>query len=654
MADKADPATDPDASSGDHVADPAIVLIGASDGGIQALQSLFAALPEQTGAAYIVLLHLDSVSSGELTSIIGRCTTMPVEHIGERQRLQPDRIYVVPPDRKLETIGRELVAAVSEEGGDRQTPIDRLFRSTAQHLGDGFAVVLSGAGTDGALGLRSVKEAGGTILVQDPNEAEHASMPRGAIATGVADFVLPARYLGVRLFDLMRVKASVSGPEIRSFDEQRLVRALAHLRVRTGHDFSKYKRSTVLRRMARRMQVVGADGLAQYFDILRDNAEEVQALLSDLLISVTTFFRDGAAFRKLAQDVLPELFAGKVADEKIRVWVPGCATGEEAYSFAILLLEEAAHHRFSHQMQIFGSDLDARALAVAREGRFPLSIEADVSEERLKRFFAREGSAYRVRQELRDLVLFAGHDLLKDPPFSHIDLISCRNVLIYLDHQLQERVCNTFHYALNPGGYLFLGASETAHDPPGLFRPIDPSARIFQSTASSGIGARLLPRARLGEHFALLGRTTRSNVALGEAAAHRQVLEQVAPPSVLVNESHRVVHLSENAGRFILPSGGPLSGHIVDLVRPELRPELRSALSRAFDENQSTLSAPVSVRFDGTARRVHLMVKPAHEDTTDQRVAVVMFIEGEAVDQTRAANEAECQRRRNGQLGPRA
>jgi two-component system, chemotaxis family, CheB/CheR fusion protein len=433
------------------------------------------------------------------------------------------------------------------------------------------------------------------------------------------------------------------GVEIRDFDEEHLWRVLMHLRARTGHDFSRYKRSTVVRRLARRITVLKAESLAGYYDILHDSAEEAHVLLSDLLMSTTVFFRDTAAFETLAQDVLPELFTDKAPDEAVRLWVPGCATGEEAYSFAILLLEEASRHPLRRPMQVFGSDLDARALAAAREGRFPLSIEADVSEERLRRFFTREDQHYRARQVVRDLVLFAVHDLLKDPPFSHVDLISCRNVLTNLDRELQEQVCNTFHYALNPGKYLFLGASEAADDPPGLFRPIDQTARIYQSAAIPGLASRLWPRLlgppRAREHLTLLGRTMSPTVAVDEAAIHRRALEQVAPPSVLVDESHRVLHLSENAGRFILPSGGPLSGNAVDLVRPELRSELRTALNRAFEESLPTLSPPVLVRFDGAARHVSLMVRSTQENGTDQRSAVVMFIEGEVVDQTVSAGQ---------------
>jgi two-component system CheB/CheR fusion protein len=430
-------------------------------------------------------------------------------------------------------------------------------------------------------------------------------------------------------------------PEIHHFDEELFRRVLAYLRVRTGRDFSTHKRSILLRGIARRMQAVGAAGLADYDEMLRDSAEEAEALLGELHTSESAFFRDSAAFEKLARDALRQVFEDKAAGDTVRVWVPGCATGEEAYSFAMLLVEEASRHQLRRPVQVLGSDVDSRALAAAREGRFPLSIVADVGEERLWRFFAREGDYYRVRQELRDLVLFAVHDLLKDPPFSPVDLISCRNVLIHLEPELQEQVCNTFHYALNPGRYLFLGASETADDPPGLFRLIDRKAHIYQSTAIPGNAPRQLPRllgaVRGREHLGLLGRTLSPIMALGETAMHRRALEQVAPPSVLVDEWHRVVHLSENAGRFILPSGGPLSGDVVDLMRPELRFELRSALDRAFEQNQPTLSLPVLVRFDDTARRVHLMVRPVQENGAGPRSAVVMFIEGEAVDQTPAA-----------------
>src|SRR5262245_51227927 len=622
---------------------PVIVAIGASAGGVQALQAFIGALPEKSGAAFVVVVHLDPEKRSELSNILGLRTRMPVVQVEDNEKLKADHVYVIPPDRRLQLIDHEISAVAFDEPRGQRSPIDMFLRSLAERLGDGFAVILSGAGSDGAIGVRAVKESGGIILAQDPDEAEYSSMPRSAIATGVVDFIMPAQELGHRLADLIAIKQSTNDFATIRFDEDVLRRALSHLRVRTGHDFSKYKQSTVLRRIARRMQVSRTETLQDYYEFLRDNAEEAQALLGDLLISVTTFFRDAEAFQTIAKDVLPGLFKDKDPSEPIRVWVCGCATGEEAYSMAILLLEEASRHELRPPIQIFGSDLDSRALASARAGRFPAAIEAEVSEERLRRFFVHEGDHYRVRQEVRDIVLFAIHDLLKDPPFSHVDLISCRNVLIYLDRDLQDQVCTTFHYALNPAGYLLLGSSETADHPPGLFRTIDRNARLYQSTMQTGEKPRLLPRllgpVRVREQVVQLSRNISPTVALGEAALHRRAIEQVAPPSVLVDETHRVIHLSDNAGRYLMPSGGPLSGDIADLARPELRFELRSSLHRVFELNQPVLSLPIPVHFNGAAHRVHLLVKPAREDGSP-RYALVMFIEGDTINESVLSSNA--------------
>ncbi|MBV9236977.1 MAG: PAS domain-containing protein [Xanthobacteraceae bacterium] len=616
---------------------PVTVGIGASAGGVQALQAFFGALPQDTGAAFVVVVHLDPQSRSDLPAILATRTAMPVTQVGDPEQLQPNHVYVIPPDRRLRISDHEISTAQFEEPRGQRAPIDLFFRSLAEQHGDGFAIILTGAGSDGAIGVRAVKEAGGIILVQDPSEAEYPSMPRSAVATGIADVVLPVRELAERLVELIANKDLLTVTDTRKLDEELVRRILAHLRVRTGHDFSKYKRSTVLRRIARRMQVTRTDDPQGYYEILRDNPEEAQALLADLLISVTTFFRDNEVFEALKAGVLPGLFDLKEPAAPIRVWVPGCATGEEAYTIAILLLEEAARHEIRPPIQVFGSDLDARALAIAREGRFPIAIEADVSEDRLRRFFTREGDQYRVRQEVRDIVLFASHSVLRDPPFSRIDLISCRNLLIYLDRELQEQTCSTFHYALNPGGYLLLGASETADYPPGLFRTVDRKARIYQSAAQPGDKPRLLPRllGTLGLHedAGHVARNLNPAAAVNEAALHRQAIEEVAPPSILVDQSHRAVHLSDSAGRFLQPSGGPLSGDIVDLVRPELRFELRSALHRIFERGQSTLSLPIPVRFNGSPHRVLLQVKPAGSaEESEPRRALVMFIEGEAVE----------------------
>jgi two-component system CheB/CheR fusion protein len=617
---------------------PVVVAIGASAGGLQALQAFFSAMPGDTGAAFVVVVHLDPDRRSELPNILATRTRMPVIQLNERHKLVADHVYVIPPNRGLEMVDHEVIPSKFDEPHGFRSPIDQFFRSVADRLGDGFALVFSGAGADGTVGVRAVKEAGGIILVQDPAEAEYPSMPRNAMMTGVVDVVLPVRQLAARLTDLIRIKRAKSIVDFEDVDDDQVRRILAHLRIRTGHDFSKYKRTTVLRRIARRMQVMRCDHLPGYYDVLRENSDEAQALLADLLISVTTFFRDAEAFEGLRKLALAPLFQASNSEEPLRAWICGCATGEEAYSVAMLLLEEAGRHDLRPPLQVFASDLDVRALSIAREGRYPSAIEADVSEDRLRRFFVREGDNYRVRQDLRDAVLFAHHDLLKDPPFSRVELVSCRNVMIYLDRELQEQVISTFHYALNPGGFLMLGSSETADSPAGLFRHVDRNARIYQSTANAGDKPRLLPRLlgplRVREQAPPIGHASSPTAAFNEALAHRRALEKLAPPSILVDETHRVVHLSESAGRYLQPSGGSLTGDVVDLVRSELRFELRSALHRVFEQQSPTLSLGIPVRFNGASHRVLIQVKAADtNELGEARNVVVMFIEGEQVEE---------------------
>ena len=382
------------------------------------------------------------------------------------------------------------------------------------------------------------------------------------------------------------------------------------------------------------MQVTRTEDPSDYYDVLRDNPDEAQALLGGLLISVTSFFRDREAFEALELQVIPQLFQGKMPEHPIRVWVPGCATGEEAYTVSMLLLEHASRYDIRPTIQVFGSDLDVNALATAREGEYPAAIEADVSEDRLRRFFVREGNYYRVRSELREVVLFASHSLLKDPPFSRIDLIACRNLLIYLDRELQELACSTFHYALNANRFLLLGSSETADHPAGLFHVFDRKARIYQSSASPG-DPRLLPRllgaaGTSAQHAGHPMRAASPTALLSGVMAHRQAIEKLAPPSILVDRTHRLLHMSDNAGRYLQPSGGPLTDDVVDLVRPELRAELRASLHRVFESHRASVTLPIPVRFNGSPHRVVMQVKAAGEQDGDKSGnVVVLFIEDE-------------------------
>ena len=608
------------------------VGIGSSAGGVHALQRFFESLPDTVDAAFVVIVHLDPEHQSELPAILAARTKMPVTQVAGRTRLEPRRVYVIPPNRQLLVTDQHLSISEFAEPRWQRAPIDLFFRSLAAQRGDDFAIVFSGAGSDGAVGIKAVKEAGGIILVQDPQEAEYGSMPRSAVATGIADFVLPVREIAARLPELIANRDRVGSDEMQEADGEALQRILSHLRVRTGHDFANYKKSTVRRRVIRRMQVQRTETMADYLSILRENAAEAQALFADLLISVTTFFRDPNAFEKLARIVVPRLFEDKGAGDAVRVWIPGCATGEEAYSIAILLLEELARREIRCEVQVFASDLDDAALTVGREGRYPLAIEADMTEERLRRFFTREADHYRVTRELRDVVLVARHSLLKDPPFSRADLISCRNVLIYLDRELQQQVCSTFHFALKPQGYLFLGSSESADFPAGLFKSIDRDSRIYQRTAAAAdarVPQRIGPLSFGVEP--LPARTPASFRGGIETIVHREALERLAPPSAVVDESYRVVHLSELGGRYLQPSGGTLVNDITELAREELRFDLRAALHRAFGRNETSLSGPIAVRFNGAHRRVYLQAKPLASEPGAARSAIVFFIEGETL-----------------------
>jgi two-component system CheB/CheR fusion protein len=624
--------------------------IGASAGGLEALHKFFDALPEDLGLAYVVILHLAPDRKSDLPAIIGRWTKMPVTQVGnhESAKLDANHVYVIAPDRKLEITDTSVGASRFEQARGQRAAIDIFFRSLAASHGDGFAVVLSGSGSDGALGARAVKESGGVVLVQEPGEASHDDMPRAVIATGVADIVMPVRELVARLAELVRGKESIvsvvraAEEAVRSDEEQeRALRGIFELlRKRTEHDFSKYKRNTVLRRVARRMQLCHQASIAEYLHYLRTHVTEVQQLFDDLLISVTTFFRDAESWEALYSQVIRPIIEQIDVDEQIRVWVPGCSTGEEAYSLAILFHEEFERRGRQRDLVIFASDVDESALTVAREGRYPNAIGADVSELRLERYFRAEGDHYRVASAIRDCIVFAAHSLLRDPPFSRQHLISCRNLLIYLDRELQEQVMTVFRYACRDEAYLFLGASEVADE--GLFRAIDKKHRIFVTRErSEGVRPPLpevltstgSPAIRPGREFRSVSRPTVTEV-------HIAALEEVSPPSLVVDERWNVLHLSTSASRFLQQIGGPPARRVTDLVRPELRDELHALLHRVFEGVEPRLSPFIPVTFNGTPHRVALLAqrRPAREGG---RQALVTFLDGGEVASSPTGAELE-------------
>ena len=615
---------------------PPVVGIGASAGGLEALKTFFQSIPDDLSAAYVVIVHLAPDHESDLPGILARETRMPVIQVGDHEqvRLKPDEIYVIAPDRKLEITDSSVGASRFEQPHGKRNAIDLFLRSLAAAGGEIFAVILSGGGSDGVQGARAVREAGGLVLVQEPNEAAHDSMPRAVLADGAADVVLPVRELAARIAELVRSGESASRllrdadkPRIEDDDAAALQQVLEMLRRRTGHDFSRYKRATVLRRLGRRMQLSHTQRISDYLGYLEENVEEIQSLFNDMLITVTTFFRDPAAWAALQKQVIGPLVERTDPDEPIRCWVPGCATGEEAYTLAILFGEEIERRKTRREWNLFASDVDDRALSVAREGLYPDSISNDVSPQRLKRWFRRTDGYYRISPELRDRLVFATHSLQRDPPFSRLHLVSCRNLLIYLEHELQDQVMAIFRYACRDDGYLFLGTSESAS--PKFFRPLDKEQHIYQ--AGDNGSARRPALSYLSTGLPQVsprrepGRPKQDSDTLGEA--HRAALEDHAPPSILVDESWDALYLSESAGRFLQPRGGPATHAVTELVRAELRGELTAALRHAFETHEQWLSEFVAVQFNGTPRQVGILVQPRPGEDKGPVRALVLFLE---------------------------
>ncbi|MBV9927445.1 MAG: PAS domain-containing protein [Acidobacteria bacterium] len=610
-----------------------LVGLGASAGGVEALMSFFERMPADAGMAYVVILHISPEHESHLPEVLRARTLMPVLQVNEPVRVEPNRVYVVPPDRDLYMSDGHIQLAERGQDG-RAAPIDLFFRTLADSYRErGIAVVLSGAGTDGSVGVRRVKEMGGVVIAQEPSEAEHAAMPRGAMETGAVDFVLPLAAIPEKLTSLRRnaerIQLPASDEPPPDEDEDALREVLALLRLRTRHDFNGYKRSTLLRRVERRMQVTQTADLPAYLAHVREQPEELLGLLSDLLISVTNFFRDRDAFAQLEGEVVPLLFAGKGAGDQVRVWVAGCATGEEAYSLAMLLCEQAEQMSSAPTAQVFASDIDEVALQQAREGVYPEAVEADISPERLKRFFVKEGQYYRVKRELRERVLFTPHNVLRDPPFSKLDLVSCRNLLIYVNRQTQERVLEVFHFALRPGGYLFLGSSETAEALPDLFTPLDKKHRVFRRL-DVGMAFRGMPTLPLaGRWEARLTLPPRTGGQGTEPSSygelHFRALEAFSPPSVLVNADYEIVHLSDNVGRYLRFSGGEPTRNLLKVAHPELKIDLRSLLLRV--EQGGGSSRDVTANFDGRRKVIRMSVRPVNSPRTAPGFCLVVFEE---------------------------
>jgi two-component system, chemotaxis family, CheB/CheR fusion protein len=628
-----------------------VVGIGASAGGLQAIKTFFEHMPRDNGMAFVIILHLAPNHQSIAGQIIQESTKMPVLQVTESVPIQKNHVYVIAPSQQLQMNDGYLRVAPAEPRVGGHVAIDLFFRDLADvHKERAFCLVLSGTGTDGAVGLSRIKEQGGVTIAQSPADAEFDGMPQAAIDTQMVDLVLPVAEMPQKLLELWRNSQAMrlptaNDPEIHTqpptdereaaVAEQLLQDILVLLRAGTGHDFKHYKRATVLRRIERRMQVTAQPDLPNYYAYLQNHPDETKALLGDLLIGVTNFFRDREAFEALERDVLPNLLKpveqGATPLDEIRVWSAGCSTGEEAYTLAMLLSDQLQHEGSSAKLQVFATDIDERAITAGRAGAYPEAIVTDVPPTRLRQYFHKDGSVYRVRKEIRERVLFAKHSLLSDPPFSQIDLIVCRNLLIYLDREVQREILQMFHFALRPGGFLFLGSSESADACQDLFTPVDKRNRIFRAKYGTSSSRRTPTMPRGGYIRSTLAPTPQILVPrkVSFADIHLRAIEHAAPPSMIVDANAEILHMSESAGHFLRHVGGEMTRNLLTLVNPQLRLEIRTTLFQVHQSGQPVKSRQVSMERDGRRYHVDLLAQPYRDEESDGDFVLVIFEESE-------------------------
>ena len=603
-----------------------IVGIGASAGGLAAFEAFFSGMPvdKDPGMAFVLVQHLAPDHKSILTELIRRYTRMQVFEVVDGIAVQPNCAYIIPPNRDMAFLNGTLQLLEPSAPRGQRLPIDFFFRSLAQDQGErAIGIVLSGTGSDGTLGVRAIKGEGGMVMAQNPGSTEFDGMPRSAIATGLVDYELPPAEMPAQLvayathaFGHPRPPATVDTPKT----ESALKKIFVLLRAQTGHDFSQYKPSTINRRIERRMAVHQIDAIDSYVRFLQQTLPEVEALFRDLLIGVTSFFRDPEAFQVLEEQIIPKLFDDKPAGSVVRIWSTGCSSGEEAYSIAILLQERMQALKQSYTVQLFATDIDNRAIATARAGLYPASIAADLSPERLARFFTAEsdGSAYRIHKGIRDMLVFSEQDVIKDPPFSKLDLISCRNLLIYMGAELQKKLIPLFHYALKPGGMLFLGTSEGVGEFVELFAVLDRKSKLYQRKENihgmdrAAPGRFLPPMTALDAVLPRGAKKTAFPVKLPMRELTEQaLLQQLAPTSVLVNGEGDILYLHGRTGMYLEPAPGEAGiSNILTMAREGLRHDLTMALHKAAGAKEIVRCPGLRVQTNGHITLVNLTVCP--------------------------------------------
>ena len=614
-----------------------IVGMGGSAGGVDAFDHFFRSMPADSGLAFVLVPHLDPDHKGLMPELLQRMTTMRVLQVEDGMKVHANTVYVIPPNRDMSILHGSLFLLEPGRPRGLRMPIDFFFRQLAEDQRErAIGVILSGMGTDGTLGLKAVKEKLGMAMVQHVDSAQFDSMPRSAIGTGMVDFVAAAERLPEKLLSYTHLHSRVIGqePPLDAGASDSYQKVFALLRSQTGHDLTLYKHNTVQRRIQRRMSVHQITGVEQYVRFLQENPHETELLFRELLIGVTNFFREPEAFEVLSTKVLPGLLLSHQESGSLRVWVPACASGEEAYSIAIIIREtqEALLPAAHMKVQVYATDINKEAVDAARSGFYPANIAADVSPERLSRFFAKDGDGYRVRKEIRELVVFAPQNLIMDPPFTRIDLLSCRNLLIYLTPELQKRLLPLFHYALSPGGFLFLGSAESVGEFKDLFSTVDNKWKVFARKESSAApmaltgfpsttSTRVPAGARTGAE-----RRQRVEMTLPQVA-QQLVVETVAPPAVLVNDRGDMLYLTRRTGKYLEPAVGKANMNILAMAREGLRTDLGMALRRAVADDREITVRGLRVKTNGKTQTIHLTVRPLHEPDVVSGLFLVVFEE---------------------------
>jgi len=584
-----------------------IVGIGASAGGLEAFESLFSNMPSDSNIAFIIVQHLDPKHKSIMSALLKKYTTMTIFEVEDGMKIKPNCIYLNPPSKNMTIINGTLHLIDPTERHSTNLPIDSFFRSLSEDQSEkAICIILSGTGSDGTLGLKAIKGAGGMVMVQEEKQAKYDGMPRSAIDTGLVDYVLPVEKMGQELLKYLQ-HPYIEAPEKATITPQQfqnyIQKIFMLIRSQTGHDFSHYKQNTIRRRIERRLAVHQIANVADYIRYLQQTPVEVDALFKDLLITVTNFFRDPEAFDILKNKGLLSLLEKVPANSAFRVWVPGCATGEEAYSIAMLLVDAMTKMKKHINIQIFATDIDEEAIETARQALYPESIAADVSAEQLQRFFIKEGNLYRIKKEIREMVIFAMQNLIKDPPFSKLNLVSCRNVLIYMEQVLQKKIVPLFHYTLIPDGILFLGSSESIGEFTDLFSPLDTKWKIFKRRSVAINKDIEYPRIFFHEPL-VAGKRNEEQLPFTELdlrrLAEKVILEKYSYPCVLINEKYNILYFNGDTSQFLIPPVGEPSFNLLKMARSDFRYILNTALHQAVKQRKSIMHEDVRIKYNSS------------------------------------------------------